>query len=492
MGCVQSASLNKPKKIDSQYIKVEVEANENHSELSSKVALIQNYKRSDMYVNKKVLGTGAYSIVNLVVAVLNPRMRFAVKSMPKTDNGKNVKSSILNEIYTLRTMDHPGVIYCNEVFEGATHIDAIIELCDGPTLEHYISTVNLGLSTEKVLIMYQLSKVAAYLKSQNMIHRDFKTANVLLHDNKDKSELAENDRANEGLLFDPMVQVIDFGFIKDSNKDDSLCGSPKYMAPETFKQVSSFGTDLWALGIIFYNLISGEYPFNGEDRMELYESITIEVLEFNPDSVWKNVPAELTRLITRMLEKNPKKRISIEEVVNHKLFEEINELSRKTKLHQAEIDALERFAQLNPIESAIASYATRFVDNNIKNPLREKFILLDKENTGKVDLKISLKNDKHFGVETGSITHTSGSTLTNEKPSGADGNKLKSKDYSFTYSNYVAALVEPDMLFSDEIIKAMFESLIVSDNEGISGEELLISPIFTNEKNLVKSDLAKL
>lgn len=454
MGCTQSPGANKPKKIGNKYSVQEVI----ESEQISNIDLIQNYTRSEMYNDKKVLGSGTYSTVSMVTSVSNPNMKFAVKSMPKIVDGKLLKSTILNEMYTLRKLDHPGIIYCNELYETETHIDAIIELCEGPTLEKYICGAAYGLTSEKLLIMYQLAKVAAYLKSQNMVHRDFKTANVLLHDNNDRFGQTKNSKINEGLLFDPMVQVIDFGFIKDSSSDKNCCGSPKYMAPEAFKRISSFASDVWAIGIIFYNLISGDFPFSGIDRLDLYESISMDALEFNPYAVWKDVPTPVTELISKMLEKNPAKRIAIEDVVNHIIFDEVNELSRKTKLHLTEIDILDRYAQLTPIESAFASYATRFLENSIKNPMRERFMMLDKENTGKVTLKRLPKNFKIIGGEAGSTAKTSASTITNERVSNAGDSGQKCNDYHFTYSNYVAAVVDPDVLLSDDNINSIFDS----------------------------------
>ena len=97
----------------------------------------------------------------------------------------------------------------------------------------------------------------SYCHSRNVAHRDVKLENILLNDNKNE------------------VKLIDFGFstcIPSDKKLKLFCGTPSYMAPEIVSKQEYCGppADIWALGILFFALLCGKFPFRGESDKELY------------------------------------------------------------------------------------------------------------------------------------------------------------------------------------------------------------------------------
>jgi len=132
-------------------------------------------------------------------------------------------------------------------------------------------------------------------------HRDLKPENILLDQDKN-------------------VKICDFGLsnkMKDGNFLYSSCGSPNYAAPELINGKCYNGAliDIWSSGVILYTILTGQLPFNEKQANKLYQKIR-ECKYTIP----KTVPDAAKDLITRMLQKNPLDRITIDEIKQHKWF----------------------------------------------------------------------------------------------------------------------------------------------------------------------------
>ena len=129
-----------------------------------------------------------------------------------------------------------------------------------------------------------------HLHELQIIHRDLKPANVLL----------QGDRP----------RLADFGLarvLKSINYSATIAGTPDYMAPEAFENVRSEQTDLWAAGVIFYQLLAGRLPFPFKDNISPWEKIlTIRTADIIP--LPQSVPSSLREIIARSLQKNPDQR----------------------------------------------------------------------------------------------------------------------------------------------------------------------------------------
>ena len=116
-------------------------------------------------------------------------------------------------------------------------------------------TVN---ETQAKPIIKSISEALKYLHSKNVVHRDIKMENILIGEASD-------------------VKLIDFGFsiaIDTNQKLSIFCGTPSYMAPEIVnREPYSFGADIWALGVLIYRIIKGEFPFKGCDDKQLFRKI---------------------------------------------------------------------------------------------------------------------------------------------------------------------------------------------------------------------------
>ncbi|MBX3410261.1 MAG: serine/threonine protein kinase [Phycisphaeraceae bacterium] len=136
-----------------------------------------------------------------------------------------------------------------DVVEGAPYI--VMEYIDGPTLARVLHVAGAFGQAAAVEIMRRLCETCAVLHDEGIVHRDLKPANVMVD--------AETS-----------LYVTDFGIAvagmdpSAARPDCGLAGTPQYMAPEAFDGVASMRTDVYALGVIFYELLTGAHPFSGD------------------------------------------------------------------------------------------------------------------------------------------------------------------------------------------------------------------------------------
>ena len=149
-----------------------------------------------------------------------------------------------------------------------------------------------------------------------MAHRDLKPDNILIE---------EQFGSIHSLDF--KVKIIDFGFSVDMNSQKKLrtfCGTPSYMAPEIVckKEYCGKETDIWALGIILFNMVYGRCPFRGENERDLYRKISKGVFSFPDESYWNmdefrgmQISPQFKALVKRILEVRPEKRPTCEQIL---------------------------------------------------------------------------------------------------------------------------------------------------------------------------------
>ncbi|OHT15707.1 CAMK family protein kinase [Tritrichomonas foetus] len=193
-------------------------------------------------------------------------------------------------------MDHNYVIHYFEWFEDDQNLYVVMEYIPKGSLLDFIND-NVKLSENQIQIFaLQIVEILNYLHNEmNLIHRDLKAENFLI------------DQYNN-------LRLVDFGFAKRFEKDDSLkqtiCGSPIYAAPEMIlQQEYSSSVDIWSTGVILYAMESGKLPFKVKDMANIADiQINFDILDCSP---------ELKDLIKKMMTKNPQERISLNEIQKH-------------------------------------------------------------------------------------------------------------------------------------------------------------------------------
>ncbi|KAL0538254.1 hypothetical protein IC582_027265 [Cucumis melo] len=261
------------------------------------------------YILERRIGSGSFAVV------WKSRHRhlgtvFAVKEIHKKKLLPKVSDSLLREISILRTINHPNIIHLFEAIQTDDSIYLILEYCAGGDLWDYIN--RHGKVSEAVArdLMRQLASGLKVLQEKHLIHRDLKPQNLLLS-------------SKEGI---PLLKIGDFGFARSLANQalaDTLCGSPLYMAPEIMNnQKYDAKADLWSVGAILFQLLTGKLPFTGSHPAQLFKNITESTELKFPKGALEELHPDSVNLCRSLLRQNPVERLSFKEFFNHKFFQE--------------------------------------------------------------------------------------------------------------------------------------------------------------------------
>ncbi len=178
-----------------------------------------------------------------------------------------------------------------------------MEYCNGGDLEHYLDKKKRLTEDEATVFLKQIINGFRGLHEVNAMHRDFKVANVLLHDG--------------------ICKIADLGFAKQLDKKKkmtgTILGTSLTMAPELLRE-QNYGiqADIWSLGVVYYQLLYGKYPYYANTDPAILNLIETR----RPDFSGVNLSKNARDFIDRCLNDDPLKRISWKEIYNHPLIVE--------------------------------------------------------------------------------------------------------------------------------------------------------------------------
>uniref|UniRef100_A0A0D6R4P5 non-specific serine/threonine protein kinase n=1 Tax=Araucaria cunninghamii TaxID=56994 RepID=A0A0D6R4P5_ARACU len=260
--------------------------------------------RVGKYELGRVLGQGAFSKVRFARNV-ETGQGVAVKGFDKyrvLEN--NMVEQIKREIKTMRLIKHPNVVQLHEVMATKTKIYIVLDFVTGGELFDKINDLGRLKEDEARRYFQQLINAVDYCHSRGVYHRDLKPENLLL------------DTFGN-------LKVSDFGLsaLSSHKREDGLlhttCGTPNYVAPEVIsgKGYDGASADLWSCGVILFVLLAGYLPFDESNLIALYRKIN--KAEFNFP---KRVSSGAKKLISRILDPNPKTRITMPEILKDEWF----------------------------------------------------------------------------------------------------------------------------------------------------------------------------
>jgi serine/threonine protein kinase len=223
----------------------------------------------------------------------------ALKLLPaaRADDDE-ARARLLREARAAAALNHPFICTIYDVGEADGQVYVAMELVDGQPLDRVV--VPGGLAVAQVLDYgVQAADAVAHAHDKGILHRDLKAANIMV-------------------TGDGRLKVLDFGLAKrfahDTRPDVSteisslvsepgrISGTLAYMSPEQLRgQPATAASDVWALGVVLYEMVMGERPFGGQTGFEVASAI----LERQPPALPQTVPALLRGIIMRSLAKEP-------------------------------------------------------------------------------------------------------------------------------------------------------------------------------------------
>ncbi|PPR93015.1 hypothetical protein GOBAR_AA27656 [Gossypium barbadense] len=243
------------------------------------------------YLVGRQIGSGSFSIV------WHARHRVhgtevAIKEIVTSRLNKKLQDSLMSEIFILKRINHPNIIRLHDIIEVPGKIHLVLEYCKGGDLSMYVTRYGSVPEATAKHFMQQLAAGLLVLRDNNLIHRDLKPQNLLLSTNDSNA----------------VLKIADFGFarsLQPRGLAETLCGSPLYMAPEIMQlQKYDAKADLWSVGAILFQLVTGKTPFTGNNQIQLLQNILKSTeLHFPVENDY--LTADCKDLCQKLLRRNP-------------------------------------------------------------------------------------------------------------------------------------------------------------------------------------------
>lgn len=259
----------------------------------------------EMIGKYKVQGIIAKGGMGVVYKAIHPSLKryVVIKKMTARNKSGNAER-FKKEAQILLDLQSPYIVHLFDYFTEGGYRYMVEELVDGYALDKLISRqVSLPVPLA-MLIMQDSCYALKYAHSKDIVHRDIKPGNILI------SKRGE-------------IKLADFGIASDSQADETLTqtgialGTPAYMPPEQFENSAAVDNraDVYALGIMLYEMVTGTKPYPGTFSVETLNTIK-KGKYIKPSKIEKSVPKEVEKLIHKMIRPNPKKRYqSIDQVL---------------------------------------------------------------------------------------------------------------------------------------------------------------------------------
>lgn len=242
-------------------------------------------ERIGEYTITGFLGAGGMGLVYLGVHNKINRAA-AIKVLSAAAQGSNFIERFFNEARLQSSLHHPNIATLYDFFENGNNLFIVMEFVDGETLDALIG--RRYFAVEDALATFEsICGAVAFMHANNIVHRDIKPQNI---------KVAANGT----------VKLLDFGIAKGEvshslTRIGGVIGTPGYLAPEQLSgQPATPRSDIWALGVLFYEMLTGTEPFKGNTVSELYFQITTGKFT-EPEKLNPAVPAKVSRIITKCL-----------------------------------------------------------------------------------------------------------------------------------------------------------------------------------------------
>jgi len=250
------------------------------------------------YSLDEYIGEGSFSKVYKAHHVNRPGV-FAVKTMEKGLLSRaEDQTRFQRELDCCAFLKHDNVISLLEFLSNESYFFVVLDYCEGGDLFRFINDREDISEPQAAGIFYQIVSGISYCHSRGVAHRDLKPQNILF------------------TMF-PYLKITDFGLCGYHSIDQKMktfCGSPYYAAPECLNHINynGFMSDIWSMGVILYELVTGEHPWSITNT-----NLMIKQISRASFSIPTFVSPECTDLIKSLLRVNPSDRLTCDAILLH-------------------------------------------------------------------------------------------------------------------------------------------------------------------------------
>eukprot|EP00931_Biecheleriopsis_adriatica_P080097 TRINITY_DN53456_c0_g1_i1.p1 TRINITY_DN53456_c0_g1~~TRINITY_DN53456_c0_g1_i1.p1 ORF type:complete len:717 (+),score=146.58 TRINITY_DN53456_c0_g1_i1:21-2171(+) len=446
----------------------------------------------DFYTIHKKLGAGCFGTVCKATVTATGALRAIKKILiPKGKDRKNV-DFLKQELKISKMMDHPNIVKLFEVFEDASHLYLVLELCRDGDVSKHVPEGGLG-ELDAASLFQQLLCGVQYMHMQQVVHRDLKSENLLLSMKNVTPAAAPKKHGVVAKFFkseklpasqyDCGLRITDFGLSTTCEPGEFLrqsCGTASHKAPQVYAHHYTNKADLWACGVILYFMLSRRLPFDGGSE----EAIKAKVMagKFTWTDEWSKRSADAMKCVRQMLTIEEDKRPAASQVLKTPWLKK-QVAAKKIKDLDADIlDRLRGFRKLNKFKKvALTVIVSMLTENNIAGG-RELFAQLDKDGDGFVNvgelreaLEVMKIKKQLIEQDTNAIFHeeknSSSKALRSlrKRPSFDEDSKL----HAFTYTEFLAATFDRQKCTTEAVCRAAFCCFDKDRSGNLDQEELL-------------------
>ncbi|XP_054778476.1 calcium-dependent protein kinase 32 [Prosopis cineraria] len=360
--------------------------------------------------------------------------------------------------------EHSNIVTLKGTYEDDNAVHLVMELCEGGELFDRI--VARGHYTERAAaaVTRTIVEVVQMCHKHGVMHRDLKPENFLFGNKKETAPL----------------KAIDFGlsvFFKPGERFDEIVGSPYYMAPEVLKRNYGPEVDIWSAGVILYILLCGVPPFWAETEQGVAQAIIRSVIDFRRDP-WPKVSDNAKDLVKKMLDPDPKRRLSAQQVLDHPWLQNAKK-APNVSLGETVKARLKQFSVMNKLKKRALRVIAEHLSVEEVAGIKEGFKTMDTGNRGKInidELRVGLHKLGHQMADADiEILMEAGDT---------------DRDGYLDYGEFVAISVHLRKMGNDEHLKKAFQFFDQNRSGYIEIEELrsaLADEVDTNNEEVINA-----
>jgi serine/threonine protein kinase len=321
------------------------------------------------YILQEVIGRGGMGIVYRAEHYYIHKPAAVKVLHPRYFDNQEAKDRFLHEARTVSVIDHPNIIGINDFGEAPDGtVFLVMAHAEGIGLDRLLRYERHLPLFRSLGILNQVSRALGSAHATGVVHRDLKPENIMLASRPGRREIIKRSTDDHGNPIEAIeleanydfVTILDFGAAKfwhqsisPTTQNATVIGTPAYMAPETARNgVADARSDIYSVGIIFYEMLTGSIPFDGDSAVQIMVKQVSEPVQ--PPSE-RNPRVEITpeaeRVIMKALAKNPERRYQSMDELNADLHRCYGQIRFRRPIHpsaQTSFEAMRKPIALTP------------------------------------------------------------------------------------------------------------------------------------------------